>query len=106
MTTKHYTSGAAKRKRRDNNSPCNINNGAKIKRYDPLACWLWNLTIDLPDQSISQGIVTLVRRKTRAEVVVVVVVVDSHLSLSDSNAVRFYSPPLFSSRFARTAANK
>ena len=38
---------------------CDRSDGSNPHRYDPLACWLWNMVIAIPDQSFREGFVTV-----------------------------------------------
>ena len=38
---------------------CDRSNGSKPHRYDPLACWLWNLRVAIPDQQFRQHFITI-----------------------------------------------
>jgi hypothetical protein len=38
---------------------CDRSKGSKPHRYDPLACWLWNLRVTIPDQQFRQHFISI-----------------------------------------------
>ena len=38
---------------------CDRSDGSNPHRYDPLACWLWNMQVDIPDQSFKESFITV-----------------------------------------------
>lgn len=38
---------------------CDRSNGSKPHRYDPLACWLWNLRVAIPDQQFRDHFISI-----------------------------------------------
>ena len=40
---------------------CDRSDGTAPHRYDPLACWLWNLKVDIPNQAFREKFISVVR---------------------------------------------